>query len=219
MKLVIGNKRYSSWSLRPWIALKMANIAFEEEVIPLYQPSSKARILDVSPAGKVPILVDSGAEIWESLAILDYLADAFPEKGLWPKDRKARALARSLSAEMHASFGALREFCPTNFVREPKKRATPAPAGVATDVARIDAAWRDARAKFGDGGPFLFGTFSNADAMFAPVVCRFHGYDLDVSPEAHAYMDAVRATPAWREWIAGAKAEPAAWMLANSELD
>ncbi|MCK9193169.1 MAG: glutathione S-transferase family protein, partial [Nevskia sp.] len=174
MKLVIGNKNYSSWSLRPWLALKVAEIPFEEILIPLYQADSKARQLAFSPAGKVPILVDGAVTIWDSLAILEYVAEQYPDRGLWPRAIAARAHARSVSAEMHAGFAALRTAMPMNC------RATLAGKGhtpeALADIARIAAIWGDCRARYGNDGPFLFGAFSNADAFYAPVVTRFLTY-------------------------------------------
>jgi glutathione S-transferase len=167
LTLVIGNKNYSSWSFRPWIAMKVAGIAFDESVIPLYEAGSRERILAVSPTGKVPALIDGDIHVWESLAILDYLADLFPRAGLWPDDRAARGQARAVAAEMHAGFAALRRHCPMNMRRPVKARElTPE---VAADVARIDTLWTVCRTRFGAGGPFLFGDFSAADAMLAPV--------------------------------------------------
>lgn len=205
MKLHIGNKAYSSWSLRPWIAMKAAGLAFEENVIILRQPDTKARILAVSPNGKVPVLHDGDVIVPESIAILEYVAELAP--ALWPADREARAHARAIAAEMHAGFLPLRQRCATNFRRAPKCIAIS--DEVRANVERIVAIWTETRARHGAGGDFLFGTtFTNADAMFAPVVNRFHVYDIAVSPVARRYMDAVMATPMWRDWIDGAEAEP-----------
>src|SRR4029077_11525547 len=178
LKLVIGNKNYSSWSFRPWIGLTAAGIAFEEEVISLYVEGGREQILKHSPAGKVPILIDGDVRVWESLAILEYAAETFPGAGLWPADTAARATARAISAEMHAGFAALREECTMNFWRPPAKRALSAAAQA--NVARVQEIWANARAEYGAGGPFLFGKFSAADAMYAPVVQRFIAYDIDV---------------------------------------
>ncbi len=206
LKLFIGNKAYSSWSLRPWILLTHFGIPFEEAVIPLYHPTTDIDIQRVSPNGKVPALHADGLAISESLAIIEFIAESFPDKPIWPKDRRARALARSLSSEMHAGFAKLRQTCPTQFRRPPKPIAID--HEVRADVDRIEAAWAGARHEFGAQGPFLFGSFSAADAMFAPVVNRFHAYAIEVRPETRAYMDAVLALPAWQAWIDGAKAEP-----------
>ncbi|MEX0752791.1 MAG: glutathione S-transferase family protein [Xanthobacteraceae bacterium] len=215
LRLIIGNKNYSSWSMRPWLAMQVAGILFEETVIPLYESGSKEQILKYSPAGKVPVLIDADRHIWESLAIVEYLAEKFPQAGLWPADAAARAHARALAAEMHAGFVPLRRHCPMNIWRAPKPRElTPE---VEADVARIDTMWSECRARYGKAGPFLFGSFGAADAMYAPVVSRFHTYCIDVGPAARAYMDAVMALPAWTEWAAAARKEP--WVLAQYEDD
>ena len=213
LKLILANKGYSSWSLRPWILLTHFRIPFEEVVIPMDQPETRAAMLRYAPTGKCPSLHDGKIAVWESLAIIDYVAEAHPEKAIWPRGKAARALARSLAAEMHAGFAALREACPTNFRRP--VRAIPLSEAVRADVARIEAAWREARGAFGKAGPFLFGRFSAADAMFAPVVNRFHVYDAPVSKATRAYMEATMALPAWKAWIAGAEAEP--WRIAKYE--
>ncbi len=214
MKLVIGNKNYSSWSLRPWLALRVAEIAFEEILIPLYQADSKARQLAFSPAGKVPILVDGAVTIWDSLAILEYVAEQYPDRGLWPRAIAARAHARSVSAEMHAGFAALRTAMPMNC------RATLAGKGhtpeALADIARIAAIWGDCRARYGNDGPFLFGAFSNADAFYAPVVTRFLTYGVALPDVCRDYVNAVRALPAMREWYAAADVESE--RLAHSEI-
>jgi glutathione S-transferase len=206
LKLILANKAYSSWSLRPWILLAQLKIPFEEVVIPMDQPETRASMLKHAPTGKCPSLYDGKIVIWESLAIIEYVAEAYPGKTVWPKGKAARAHARSLANEMHASFAALRQACPTNFRR---------PVGainlndeVRADVARIEAAWEHARATFGREGPFLFGRFSAADAMFAPVVNRFHVYDVPVSKPTRAYMETIMALPVWKAWIADAHAEP-----------
>jgi glutathione S-transferase len=210
MRLVIANKAYSSWSLRPWMVMTHFGIPFEETTIPLRQPDTTARILEISPTGKCPALIDGDIHIWESLAIIEYLAETFANLPIWPRDRAARAHARALANEMHGGFQALRNHCPTQFVRVPRRRTlTPE---VEADVARIEAAWRGARTRFAGAGAFLFGEFSAADAMFAPVVNRFHVYDIPVGPEARAYMDAIQALPAWKAWIKGAEGEP--WRIA-----
>src|SRR3954466_14341782 len=198
MKLVVGNKNYSSWSMRPWIGLKVAGIPFDEEVIPLYGEGAREEILKHSPAGKVPILIDGDVRVWESLAILEYAAEKFPGAGLWPSDPAARAHARAISTEMHAGFAALREECGMNFWRPPAKRALSAAAQA--NIARVQEIWTDTGARYGAGGPFLFGKFTAADAMYAPVVSRFETYLIDVSPPVRAYMQAMIALPAWVEW-------------------
>lgn len=210
LQLFIGNKAYSSWSLRPWILLKVFDIPFTDTVIPMYQPTTRTDMLRRGPTGKVPVLHAEGLAIWESLAIIEFIAESFPDRAIWPRDRAARALARALSSEMHAGFTRLRQTCPTNFRRQP--RPIPLDAEVLADVARIEAAWAAAREEFGTGGPFLFGAFSAADAMYAPVVNRLHAYAVDVRPETRAYMDAIMDLPAWKEWIADGAAEP--WHVA-----
>ena len=196
--LVIGNKAYSSWSLRPWLLMGAFHIPFEETVVNIYDEAGKKKLKKLSPTGKVPVLVDGDVQVWESLAIMEYLAEKYPGKNIWPKTKAARAYARSLANEMHAGFMALRQNCPTNFRREPKAiELTP---DALANVARLEAAWTQARAKYGRGGPFLFGKFCAVDAMFAPVVNRLHIYEIPVSPATRAYMDAIMALPAWSAW-------------------
>jgi len=199
--LVIGDKNYSSWSLRPWLAMRCFDIPFEERLVPLYRPESKAALLAASPPGKVPVLIDGDVVIWDSLAILEYLAEGRPE--LWPRDRKARAQARALSAEMHAGFSALRSACPMNIRRAPKP--TPLAEDVKADIARIDAALGGALAA--SGGPFLFGEFCAADAMFAPIALRFQTYCIDISPATQGWVAAITSLPAMQDWISAARAE------------
>ena len=213
MLLIIGNKNYSSWSFRPWIAMKTAGIPFAERLISLNDPDFKPKVLAFSGTGKVPALDDDGAYVWESLAILEYLADKFPQARLWPSDPSARGHARAIAAEMHAGFMGLRRECPMNFWRPAKRRELSAEA--LADVARIDAVWADCRTRY--GGPFLFGAFGAADAMYAPVVSRFHTYAVEVGAAARAYMDAVMDLPAWREWAQAALKEP--WVLPEDEPD
>lgn len=215
LKLIIGNKNYSSWSLRPWIAMKATGIPFEETVIPFGAPDFKQRVGEVSGTGKVPVLIDGGNRIWESLAILEYLAEKFSDAALWPKDAAARAHARSIASEMHAGFGALRGALPMNLSRPVIKRALT--AEVEANVRRIETIWTDCRARFGKGGHFLFGSFSGADAMYAPVVSRLHTYGVDVGDVARVYMAAAMALPAWREWHAAALKET--WIVAEDEAD
>ena len=208
-KIVLGNKNYSSWSLRGWLALKRCGVAFDEEVVPLYQDDWRARLLAVSPAGKVPVLLHDGQAIWDSLAIAEYLAELFPAAGLWPEEREARALARAVSAEMHAGFAALRNAMPMNFrgdIQAPRRDAA-----VEADIARVAELWRDCRTGFGAGGPFLFGEFSAADAFYAPVAARFAAYDVELPELAAAYRDAVLAWPDVDEWRRAAVAEP--WVI------
>ncbi len=215
LTLVIGNKNYSSWSFRPWIAMKVAGIAFDEVVISLDAADFKPRVSKISGTGKVPALDDNGVHVWESLAILEYLAERFPTAKLWPADPAARAHARAISSEMHAGFLPLRRACPMNMWRPVKKRELSEEAQ--SNVRRIGAMWTECRQRFGSGGPFLFGAFGAADAMYAPVVSRFHTYDVEVDKMTRAYMDAVMALPAWKEWTAAALKEP--WVLAEDEVD
>jgi glutathione S-transferase len=215
LHLVIGNKNYSSWSLRPWMALTMAGIPFDETVIPLDQPNTAAKIARHSRAGRVPVLHDGKVTVWESLAILEYLADRFPEKHLWPKSRAARAMARAIASEMHGGFAALRSSCPMN-VRRPR-RAIPLSDHVRSDVRRIEELWRETRRIHGKGGRFLFGRFGNADAMFVPVVTRFDTYAIDVAPDTQAYMDAVLNTEAFKSWKVAALKEK--WTVPSDEVD
>ena len=215
LTLVIGNKNYSSWSFRPWIAMKVAGIAFDEVLVSLYAQGSREKILGYSPAGKVPTLVDGDIKVWESLSILEYLADKFPDKKLWPQTAAARAYARSIASEMHAGFVPLRQACPMN-MRRPVKSLALQPEASA-DVARIDAMWTECRGRFGNGGQFLFGAFGAADAMYAPVVSRFHTYGVTVGGAAREYMTAMMALPAWKEWATAGIKEP--WVLPQDELN
>lgn len=204
LTLVIGTKRYSSWSLRGWLAARMAGVAVDEIEVTLRQPDTKAEILRHSPSGKVPCLIDDGLAVWDSLAICEYLAEAFPEARLWPDDRRARAVARSVSAEMHSGFPTLRTLCPMDLCIPTTPLAETGPE-LLGEIERVKAIWNDCRARFGTvagegGGPFLFGRFSAADVMFAPVVTRFTTYALPLDPVSAAYCDAVWALPAMREW-------------------
>jgi glutathione S-transferase len=204
--LYVGNKNYSSWSLRPWLALKRTGAEFDEVVITLDQPTTRATILKVSPSGRVPVLLHGEFAVWDSLAICEYLAERFPEARLWPADGAARAVARSASAEMHSGFAALRGHLPMNIRSSfPSRGVTPE---VQAEINRIVALWRDCRRRFGAGGRFLFGEFTIADAMYAPVVTRFRTYRVALDDEAQAYCDAVWAMPAMQEWAQAAANEP-----------
>jgi glutathione S-transferase len=206
LKLVIGNKNYSSWSMRPWLALRANDIAFDEVFIPLYTgDADKRRILDFTPSGKVPALIDGDITIWDSLAIIEYVAERFPQSRIWPEDRARRAHARSISAEMHSGFAALRNECGMNLHRP--VRAVALSADARADVARVEQIWIECRERYGKFGPFLFGAFGGADAMFAPVVHRFRSFAIAVAPEAQAYMDTMMALPAFQQWTTAALAE------------
>ena len=211
--LVIANKCYSSWSLRPWLLMRQLGIPFDEIVIPLDLPDTKAKVLAHSPAGKVPILIDGDVTVWESIAIMEYIGDAFAP--VWPSDRDARAMARSVAAEMHAGFPALRSACPMNLGRKyaPKDRGD----AVARDVARFSEIVRQARERFGAGGPFLFGAFSAADAMYAPLVTRLDTYSIAIDATTRAYVDAILALPAFQEWRSAALKEE--WIVDADEVD
>ena len=201
--LVIGNKAYSSWSMRPWLLMKEAGLAFDEVRIPLYQEGHDRKIRDYSPAGRVPVLVDGAVTVWDSLAICEYLAERHAEKNLWPANAAARAHARAVSAEMHAGFAALRGNMGMNVRRSfPGVGMTPE---VAKDIARIEQLWDDCLQRY--GGPFLFGAFGIADAMYAPVATRFRTYAVGLSAVAQRYADLLLALPAVAEWYAAAHAE------------
>lgn len=205
LTLVIGNKAYSSWSFRPWILLKQAGIPFEEVRIAIRKADSAGKIEKFSKAGRVPVLADGNISVWESTAICEYLAEKFPKKNLWPKDTAARAIARSVSHEMHAGFAALRKAMPFNcraFI--PLAKLTP---DVQADIDRVTEIWRECRAKYGKKSEFLFGDFTIADAMFAPVCLRFKTYGTGLDPVSRVYVETIASLPATREWIAAAKKE------------
>ena len=217
MKLLIGNKCYSSWSLRAWLLLRAKGISFEEQLVLLDEPGFKDKVFAAAPGsgGTVPTLVDGEIAVWETLAIAEYLHDRFPDAGIWPGDRAARAHARAISSEMHAGFTALRGACPMNLGK--RYAARDRGPGVAKDVERITGLWRQAREHFGVAGPLLYGEFSAADAMFAPVVTRLDTYGIAVDPISQAYIEAMLAMPAYRDWLGGALAEP--WIVAHDEID
>jgi glutathione S-transferase len=207
--LLIGNKKYSSWSLRPWIVMKQAGLKCDEQFVALQQPNTKANILKYSPSGKVPFLRHGKIEVWESLAICEYLNEAFPKAGLWPRDKAARAQARAVSNEMHGGFADLRRYLPMDVSRridEPSRAQA-----VKGEIDRIAALWAQCRRRYGKDGAFLFGKFSIADGMFAPVVTRFSTYGVKLPPVAAAYVKTMVALPAMKEWIAAAKEEP--WVI------
>lgn len=204
--LYIGNKCFSSWSLRPWVAMRHLGVPFEEEFVRLRTPETPVNLAKISPTGLVPVLNHNGRIVWETLAILEYLADLFPEKKLWPEDIGARALARSVATEMHSGFREVRYGWPMN-LRRPKGHK-PLDAEGDMQRKRIEDIWRECRDKHGQAGPFLFGHFSAADAMYAPIVTRFDTYGGDLAPDIRAYVDAVLSTPAMRHWYAEAAKEP-----------
>ena len=215
LRLIIGNKNYSSWSLRPWLAMKVAGIAFEETLLPLDAADFKAKLATLGGAGKVPLLIDGEIRVWESLAILEYLADKFPAAGLWPREAAARAHARAVACEMHSGFSSLRNLLPMNIHRPVIPR--PLDAGAAADVARIQSIWTESRDRFGASGPFLYGAFGAADAMYAPVVSRLHTYAVEVGTVARTYMAAMMGLPAWAEWRDAARRETS--VLQHDEVD
>ena len=211
LQLVIGNKNYSSWSMRPWVLMAELGISFEERRLSFdFSPGSAFRteVARVSPAGRVPVLVDDGFAVWDTLAITEYLHERFPDRGVWPADARARARARSLCAEMHSGFAALRTHCPMNIeaaLPEAGARVWSEQDAVRRDVARIEALWAEALAA--SGGPFLFGAFGAADAFFAPVCMRLRGYVLPISDVSAAYIARVAAAPGVARFIAEARAE------------
>ena len=212
LTLYIGNKNYSSWSMRPWVLLKQTGLAFEEVMVRFdaftADSNFKQRLGKISPAGRVPVLVDGDLIVWDTLAIAEYLAEKFPEKQLWPADPVARARARSVCAEMHAGFAALRSAFPMNIeahLPDTGRRILRDKADVRNDLARIDEMWRALLAA--QSGPLLFGAFSIADAYFAPVCLRISGYGLPVSPAVAAYVERVKALPGVAAWTGDALAE------------
>ena len=205
MKLVIGNKNYSSWSLRPWLLLRQAGIAFDEELLSFNDPNFSARARRYSPTGRVPVLVDDDLAVWDSLAIAEYVAEKFADKRLWPTDRAARALARSVCAEMHAGFAHVRNRMPMNC--ELSLALGPVEVAVQKDIDRILAIWTDCRARYGSGGSFLFGHFTVADAYYAPLVLRFVSYVTPLPAVAQAYVETMMALAAMKEWLEAARAE------------
>ncbi|MFW2831166.1 glutathione S-transferase family protein [Sphingomonas sp. ID0503] len=217
LKLIIGNKAYSSWSMRGWLAVRQSGLPFEEMVVPLYDDAwveTREGDAFAPSSGKVPILWDGDAVVWESIAIIDWLADKAGREKFWPEDEGARAMARSIAAEMHAGFSDLRRECPTNF----RQRYMPRPLTPETvrDINRILTLWAQARARYGGTGPFLFGQFGAADIMYAPVVGRFSTYSIPVPPFAQAYMDAVLSHPFMQDWLAAAQEEE--WVIEKFEL-
>lgn len=203
MRLYIGNKKYSSWSFRPWIAMQAKGVEFEEILIPFNNDAVNPKYKEFSPTSKVPALIDGDISIWESLAIMEYLAEAFPTKRFWPVDKKARAHARAISNEMHGGMFGIRGECPMNMAREIS--AIDVSDAVKKDIARIENIWEECLSAY--GGPFLFGEFSIADAMYAPVVNRIEKYELSFHPAVIAYSNAMKALPAYKAWEDAGAAE------------
>ncbi|WP_299814069.1 glutathione S-transferase family protein [uncultured Roseibium sp.] len=211
-ELFIGNKNYSSWSFRPWIALKQKGIPFREHLVPFDFARGNPKFAAFSPNMKVPVLKDGDLTVWDSLAILEYASEIYPEKGLWPEELTSRAKAKAVSAEMHSGFVALRSACPMN-MRRPAEEVE-VNDGVKADVARIVQIWGECLEE--SGGPFLFGDFTIADAMFAPVVSRFTTYRLSDDPVFHRYSETMTSTPAWQAWEEDALKEP--WVVDVDEV-
>jgi glutathione S-transferase len=213
LTIVVGNKNYSSWSLRGWLPLEHAGVAYEEIMIPLGRPDTKERIAAVSPSGRLPALRHGDVHVWESLAIAEYVAETFPDAHLWPEDRPARACARAVASEMHSGFPALRATMPMNVVaRLPGYGRTP---GSLRDIERIRNLWGDCLTRFGRGGPFLFGRFSVADAMYAPVVFRFRTYAVQLESLQSAYVEAMLAHPGMQKWANDSEHED--WTIDDDE--
>ena len=213
MKLLIGNRNYSTWSLRPWLVLRHFEIPFEDEVLQLSGPGWRENLAARSPTGKVPVLLDGELVVPETIAIIEYLADSFPDKAIWPESRADRALARAAAAEMHAGFAALRSHAPMNLrASHPNKVDLDA---VRNDLHRVETLWGGLLAR--SGGPYLFGAFTAADAMFAPLATRLRTYELPVSDVSQRYVEAIYALPAFQDWLAQALAEP--WIVDDDEID
>ncbi|GJL94975.1 MAG: glutathione S-transferase [Hyphococcus sp.] len=212
LELIIANKKYSSWSMRPWLVLKTFEIEFMETLSEFDIPNNSAHFIEFSPTKKVPVLKHEDFTVWDSLAIVEYLAELFPEKNLWPEDREQRAHARAISCEMHSGFLALRDECPMNMAREVSPLAL-SPEGK-RDLARVESIWATCLDQ--SGGPFLFGRFTIADAMFAPVINRIEKYRLSSSATVEQYTTAIKTLPAWQEWEDAGKAEP--WICENVEV-
>ena len=211
--LIIGNKNYSSWSLRPYMALAMAGIAFDEKLIKFDDAFAK-KVRKISKAGQVPILLHNGNVVWETLAIMEYLAETWPDRNLWPKNKAARAMARSACAEMHSGFRNIRNACPMNLRRLPK--SVDMSDAILKDLARIEGLWKEARKAFRSKGDFLFGKFSNADAMFTPIASRLETYNIPIGKNAKSYMTAILDTAAFKAWKTAAFQEP--WIYPEDEV-
>ncbi len=215
--LIIGNKNYSSWSLRPYLALSMAGIPFDEKMIRFGEPRFTREVRKISKAGQVPILLHKDIVVNDTISIIEYIAETWPDKNIWPKNKAARAKARSVAAEMHAGFRAIRSACPMNLRREEKLPPGGISDAIAKDVARLEELWAECRAAYGKGGPFLFGKFSAADAMFAPVVSRLQTFAIPVKKETRTYMNAILSTPAFVKWKADSESEK--WIVPEDEVD
>lgn len=215
LKLLIANKNYSSWSLRAWLALRGAGIEFEERLLPFLSPEFEAAFEGLSAPRRVPLLLDGTDAVWDSLAIIEHVAERYPDRPVWPTDRAARMMARSICAEMHAGFQSLRGHMPMNLWRPPEPRAYE--EAVAADIARVTDIWREARSRFGGEGPFLFGRFSAADAYYAPVATRLRTYQVPLDDVSAAYVAAIHAQPDFVAWRTEALKEP--WVDARDEVD
>jgi glutathione S-transferase len=213
LEIIVGNKNYSSWSLRGWLAVARSGLPFREIVIPMFEEDSARRIAEHSPSGKVPCLRHGDLAVWDSLAIGEYVAELAPDAQLWPADRAARAVARSACAEMHSGFAAMRNDMSMN-IRASKPGIGHSPAAMA-DAAAVQSRWRQLRERWGAGGDFLFGGFSLADCAYAPVVTRFETYGVELDPVTRRYADAVLAVPELQAWCAAAREEP--WRIAHYE--
>lgn len=214
LTLVIGNKNYSSWSMRGGLVVRLSGAAFKEIVVPLQQPDTASQMMKYSPSRLVPALHDGDFVVWDSLAIAEYLAEKFPEKDLWPRDAKARAIARSVCAEMHGGFTTMRKTMPMNMRRRFPGRGVEASRA---DLARVQEIWRYCRARYNSGGPFLFGAATVADAFYAPVVSRFVTYEPPLDDTAKAYVAAIAEWPVYRDWLAAAEVEP--WLNPDYEFE
>lgn len=213
MKLLIGNRNYSTWSLRPWLVLKHFDLPFEDEVLQLSGPGWRETLAARSPTGKVPVLIDGDLVVYETIAIIEYLADRFPQAPIWPAEIGDRARARAAAAEMHAGFSALRNHAPMNLRASHPGKVDP--DSVAKDLRRVESLWGELLAR--SGGPYLFGAFTAADAMFAPLATRLRTYDLPVSDVASRYVEAIYALPAFQHWLGLALQEP--WIVDDDEID
>ena len=213
MKLIISNKPYSPWPFRVWLLMRELGLPFEEQLVDLGAPGKAERLKAVSPSARLPVLVDGGITAWDSMSIIEYLHERFPDVGVWPADREARAHARSVAAEMHSGFAALRSRLIMNTRREP--RAVEMAPPVLAEIERITTIWRETRERFGGDGPFLYRRFCAADAVYAPIVNRFHGYDVSVPGTSRAYMNAVQELPGYKRWVAESYDDP--WHNATTD--